>query len=199
MQAVRLQSAACGMPVRKNLKNYATAEKAADEEDSEETLSFINSFGMYWGRLEVDWSKNTPKLLGVQKEGAKPVDFSHQLGVYILYDGHRPVYVGRSTNRPLGKRLYEHTTDRLRGRWSRFSWFGVIPVTEEGKLQKTDTVPSDPEAIISTLEALLIEAVEPSQNRKRGDDFNAIEYLQVEDPELAIKKQKRLLTDLMMK
>jgi hypothetical protein len=31
---------------------------------------------------------------------------------------------------------------------------------------------------------LLIEALEPPQNRKRGDDFSAIEYIQDIDPEL---------------
>jgi hypothetical protein len=38
--------------------------------------------------------------------------------------------------------------------------------------------------MVATLEALLIEALEPPQNRKRGDDFSAIEYLQDIDPEL---------------
>jgi hypothetical protein len=38
------------------------------------------------------------------------------------------------------------------------------------------------------MEALLIEALEPPQNRKKGDEFRAIEYLQVEDP--AINKAK---------
>lgn len=37
---------------------------------------------------------------------------------------------------------------------------------------------------MATLEALLIEALEPPQNRKRGDDFSAIEYIQDLDSEL---------------
>lgn len=32
--------------------------------------------------------------------------------------------------------------------------------------------------LVATLEALLIEVLEPPQNRRRGDDFNAIEYIQ---------------------
>ncbi len=44
------------------------------------------------------------------------------------------------------------------------------------------------EQIIPALEAILIEALEPRQNRKRGDDLKAVEYLQHEDAE--IKKQK---------
>jgi hypothetical protein len=38
--------------------------------------------------------------------------------------------------------------------------------------------------IVATMEALLIEGLEPPQNRRRGDDFRAIEYIQREDPEL---------------
>jgi hypothetical protein len=42
--------------------------------------------------------------------------------------------------------------------------------------------------LITTMEALLIEGLEPPQNRKRGDDFRAVEFLQVEDP--AIEKSR---------
>jgi len=38
--------------------------------------------------------------------------------------------------------------------------------------------------LVGTLEALLIEALEPPQNRKRGDGLSAIEYVQHRDPEL---------------
>jgi len=41
--------------------------------------------------------------------------------------------------------------------------------------------------------ALLIEALEPPQNRKRGDDFSAIEYIQDVDPELKEREIKNTL------
>jgi len=41
--------------------------------------------------------------------------------------------------------------------------------------------------MIPALEAILIEALEPRQNRKRGDDLAAVEYLQKEDE--GIKKK----------
>ena len=44
--------------------------------------------------------------------------------------------------------------------------------------------------LIPALEAILIEALEPRQNRKRGDDLSAVEYIQREDPEI----QKRGLS-----
>jgi hypothetical protein len=34
------------------------------------------------------------------------------------------------------------------------------------------------------MEALLIEGLEPPQNRKKGDAFRAVEFLQVEDPNI---------------
>jgi hypothetical protein len=152
---------------------------------------------MFWQRELVLWS-NSPSILGRQQIGADPVDFSDQIGVNLLHDGRDVVYVGRSIDRPLGRRLYEHTQDRLRGRWDRFSWFGLLSVTEEGHLEKKEIVPTV-DTIISTLEALLIEGLEPTQNRKRGDDFNAIEYLQAEDPEIEKQQMKKLLAEMQTK
>ncbi|MBU1651327.1 hypothetical protein KKA00_03850, partial [bacterium] len=89
----------------------------------------ISSFGMFWRREAINWI-SSPKLLGTQQIGADPVDFSKQIGIYLLYDGRGIIYVGRATERPFGKRLYEHTLDRLSSRWDRFSWFGVLPVSD---------------------------------------------------------------------
>jgi hypothetical protein len=144
--------------------------------------SIIRSFGMYWQRDLVVW-KNDPRIFGKQQALSKPVDFGKQKGIYILYDHHTVVYVGRATERPLGKRIYEHTLDRLASRWNRFSWFGLLDVTPNGELKEMPFNISLA-SMVATLEALLIEALEPPQNRKRGDDFSAIEYLQDIDPEL---------------
>ena len=75
-------------------------------------------------------------------------------------------------------------------RWDRFSWFGLLPVSEAGGLGNL------PESylgtkIIPAVEAILIEALEPRQNRKRGDDLSAAEYIQKEDPEIQKKKVKQ--------
>lgn len=131
-----------------------------------------------------------PRILGMQQIGAESVDFHKQIGIYLLYDGREVIYVGRATERPLGKRLYEHTLDRFSSRWDRFSWFGLLPVSETGVLG------DQPESyagtkIIPAIEAILIEALEPRQNRKRGDDLSAVEYIQKEDPEIQKKKIKQ--------
>lgn len=106
------------------------AEELPSEAENNEPESIIRSFGMYWQRDLVVW-KSDPKMFGKQQALIKPVDFGRQKGIYILYDHHTVVYVGRAIDRPLGKRLYEHTIDRLGSRWTRFSWFGLLDVTIE--------------------------------------------------------------------
>lgn len=161
------------------------------ESEEEEQYEIVSSFGMFWRKDGVEWTP-MPKLLGMQQIGATPVDFCRQLGIYLLYDGREVIYVGRTTDRPLGKRLYEHTIDRMSARWDRFSWFGLLPVFEDGSLS---SLPStyDAAKLIPALESILIEALEPRQNRKRGDDLAAVEYLQRVDPEIEKKRVKATL------
>ncbi|NOT18046.1 MAG: hypothetical protein HOP20_08290 [Sulfuriferula sp.] len=162
---------------------------ATDDEDVSDSI--IHSFGMYWQRDLVVW-RSDPKMYGKQQALSKAVDFGKQKGIYILYDHHTVVYIGRSIDRPLGKRLAEHTVDRLGSRWNRFSWFGLLDVTQEGNLRET-TLNTSLASLVATFEALLIETLEPPQNRKRGDDFSAIEYIQDVDPELKEKEIQNTL------
>lgn len=158
------------------------------EDLEEEKPSILSSLGMFWRRDCVEWN-TSPQLLGIQQLGAAPVNFNKQIGIYLLYDGREVIYVGRSTERPLGRRLYEHTLDRLAARWDRFSWFGILPISEDGRLEEPPATYTN-ESIIPALEAILIEALEPRQNRKRGDDLAAVEYLQKPDPAIEKKKVK---------
>lgn len=175
--------------LRAGSSSKASAVESAEDED--ESDSIVRAFAMYWQRELVVW-KGQPRLYGRQQVGSKSVDFGGQRGVYVLYDHHTVVYVGRALDRPIGKRLYEHTLDRLSGRWNRFSWFGLLEVTEAGKLLETWPKVTT-EAIVATLEALLIETLEPPQNRKRGDDFVAVEYIQDVDPELRERDLQKTL------
>lgn len=93
-------------------------------EASEEQYDIVSSFGMFWRRCAIQWTA-TPRLLGVQQLGATLVNFNGQLGIYLLYDDREVIYVGHTTDRPLGRRLHEHTLDRLAARWNQFSWFGL--------------------------------------------------------------------------
>jgi len=174
----------------------ATIALPADEEADD--TGFINAFGMYWARSNVLWT-STPRILGQQQPGSTPVDFCGQRGVYLLHDARAVVYVGRTTDQSLGVRLRQHTFDRLNGRWDRFSWFGIYTVSDIGSLAPAAEGDYDVNMLIATMEALLIEGLEPPQNRKRGDDFKAAEFLQVEDPDIQKTQIIRLMDELKKK
>lgn len=189
------QRIAPGTFILKDFGGTTNPVPAEVEQQSEsQPAGLIQAFGMYWNKDMVEWT-SAPKLLGIEFQGSTPVNFCDQLGVYILYDRHEVVYAGRSAER-LGVRLREHTTDRLNGRWDRFSWFGLSQVTSEGKLIPLGKVTLSANTVIASLEALLIEGLEPKQNRKRGDEFKAIEYLQYQDPALRKKQVVQMITNL---
>lgn len=154
----------------------------------------LRAFGMFWQRDLVVWG-GKQKLLGRQGVGASEVNFWDQVGVYLLHDRDRIIYVGRATDN-MFTRLRAHTTDRLGGRWDRFSWFGLRSVQEDGSLSEP-AVAWTHMVVIETLEALLIESLEPPLNRKRGDNFSAAEYLQVTDPEIETIRKKQLMGELL--
>ena len=135
-------------------------------------------------------------LLGAQLKAAKPVNFADRVGVYILYSGERVIYVGRITEPRLGPRLWDHMCDRLAGRWDRFSWFGVRTADDDGTLGPVPSGNFAVDMLVSTMEALLIEGLEPPQNRRRGDGFNATEFIQATDPEVERRRAKQLLFKL---
>lgn len=173
----------------------SVAQEIIEEEESPEA-GVVNALGMFWERSKVLW-ETSPHLYGKQQTESQPVDFAGQIGVYLLHDPQGVVYAGRTTDQNLGKRLYQHTVDRLNGRWDRFSWFGIYPVQSDGTL-KTEAdfsrVPVD--VVIATMEAVLIEGLEPRQNRRRGDDFQAVEFLQSEDPQLEIERKLSLVQEI---
>ena len=172
-----------------------TNQSSLSEKDGEED-SIVSSFGMFWRREEVEWKSSANlELLGAQRGEADPVNFSQQIGLYLLYDRREVIYVGRAEARTLGGRLYDHTKDRLSARWDQFSWFGFLPVSENGELGERQSR-YDSDRMIAGIEAILIEALEPRQNRKRGDDLEAVEYLQKENPNLMKKKVVKIIQEM---
>ena len=168
-----------------------------DDDGLDAVGGIVTAFGMYWDRSYVDWEPTKPRLLGQQSKNSDEVDFSDQVGVYLLYDRREIVYVGQSNeerkNSCIGQRLRLHTNNRLRSRWDRFSWFGLNPVGNgaANHLLEIGTAAGQKgasKAVIDVMEAVLIEAIEPRQNRRQGDYFRGLEYLQVEDPQVAKKK-----------
>jgi hypothetical protein len=177
--------------------NGAVAAEPVIEPEVETSDDVIRAFGIHWQREHVVWRRQ-PRLYGRQQVAAKSVDFSGQRGVYVLSDHHTVVYVGRAVERELGQRLYEHTLDRLSGRWNRFSWFGLYGVSDAGKLTAESLAPT-PASIVTAFEAILIETLEPPQNRRRGDDFTAVEYIQDIDPELREQELQSTLRSIEQK
>jgi hypothetical protein len=162
---------------------------------NKETSKIINAFGIYWNRNLVDW-KTIPDLLGIQLLGASEINFKDQIGIYLLHDRRETIYVGQAIKQPLGQRLKYHTSDRLSGRWDRFSWFGFYPINENGKLQTDINFENvTVQHLGNILEAILIECIEPRQNRKQGN-FLRHEYLQQEAPEIKKKFKEQLIREM---
>lgn len=168
----------------------------AVEVEDQKGAGFLQAAGAFWSRARVRWKGPRPALWG-QQSGGKPVNFSEQVGVYLLHDRDRVLYVGRADT-AIGERLFAHTKDRLSGRWDRFSWFGLRTVSEDGSLgEVADDWPR--EAVVEVLEAALIESLEPPLNRRRGDRVDAIEYQQSDDQKLLAERRKALLGEMLEK
>jgi hypothetical protein len=171
-------------------KKTKTSKKSVSDKSK-----FINSFGIYWKRDSVYW-KTTPDLFGIQQIGASEVNFKDQIGVYLLHDSRETIYVGQAIDQPLGQRLRNHTFDRLSGRWDRFSWFGFYPVDDSGNLDKILNFKNiSIQDLGNVFEALLIESIEPRHNRKQGNLFSGIEYLQQEAPEIKKKLKEQIIRE----
>jgi hypothetical protein len=175
----------------------ATGAQGTDREANYEQIEdtgALRAFGMFWKRDLVMWS-GASKLLGKQGASATDVNFAGQVGVYLLHDRERVIYVGRASD-SLFDRLKAHTIDRLGGRWDRFSWFGLRSVASDGELSES-WVPWNQEVVVETMEALLIESLEPPLNRRRGDNLSGIEYIQSVDPRIAAAQNRAVIEEIL--
>lgn len=178
-------------PVASNPVPEATSESGDMPASVKSDESLIKSYGMFWMRDGINW-EHSPKLLGVQSSGASPVDLSEIRGIYMLYDGREVIYVGQAVDKPILKRLVQHTRNRLATRWNRFSWFGIDGITN-GCVSKIDNpIATDIHRLADALEGILIEGLEPRQNRRQGDNWGFEYYQKIDD--LIVKKN--LLTKL---
>lgn len=174
-------------------------QSETNEKDAKESIKLVNAYGIYWNRNLIHW-KTTPDLMGIQQVGASEVNFKDQRGIYLLYDGREIIYIGQAIEQTLGQRLKQHTSDRLSGRWDRFSWFGFYSVNDKGHLhdrKKFENI--DIQVLADLMESILIESIEPRQNRKGGNTFSGMEYLQHESPEIKKKKTEEIIRQLLEK
>lgn len=180
-------------------EDIAVPEQKADDLDDEEQDSNpdlivgVPAFALYWDKDKVKWG-TSGKILGRQNQKAEVVDFAEQQGVYILHNNYSVVYVGRTTEN-LYNRLRAHYRDYKSARWNKFSWFGFRGVDHQtGKLTVTPTKASF-DSLVSILESVLIEALQPPINGQQGDHLG-IKYDQVPHPEIAKQQSLSLLRSL---
>ena len=137
----------------------------------------IRNYGLFWQLKDVGWGAkglgNGGTLFGkyARWKRSPEVDFRQQQGAYVLYDDNfKIVYVGQTGagNQRLFIRLKQHKRDHLAQRWSRFSWFGILPVSK-GMLD-LKFKPPQPElaGVLDHIEAILLAAAEPPLNLQRG-------------------------------
>ena len=168
-----------------------SAEEIRKAEEDEQLIN-VCAYGLYWERDKVNWKPGSGRprgLWGTAGDGTKPVNFSNQAGIYVLYNGMTPLCVGRTfaEDRALITRLVSHHGDDRKGaRWDRFSWFGFRRVGKDGQLAAANTNVST-DLLITFLEAVMIEAFLPPLNNRGGDLLGTM-YDQIEDEALAEKR-----------
>jgi len=152
----------------------------------------IQNYGLFWKEEDVFWGRgnNAGTLLGVRSANttSQPIDFREQAGVYVLYADYSIVYIGQAGNKnqKLFQRLKQHRRDALAGRWNQFSWFGTRKVNDSGLLAaEKEGAHSTHGEVLNHIEAILIHAAEPKQNRQGGRFGEKVQqYLQLRDENL---------------
>lgn len=137
----------------------------------------IRNYGLFWRRGDVAWGTRGPgaggTLMGkyARRVRAPEVDFREQQGVYVLYDDNfKIVYVGQAGRgeQRLFTRLRNHKRDHLSQRWSRFSWFGIMPVVHGALDLEFEIDVPEVGSVLDHIEAILLAAAEPPLNLQRG-------------------------------
>jgi len=166
------------------------------------SAGIIQSYGLFWRTEDVFWQTfKKRELLGVPRGArtSQPTNFSERVGIYVLYEGHRMIYVGQTgagQNR-LFQRLRTHTRDVYADRWDHFSWFGLRrPIRNGGLSSERMRAVSSIAKALDHMEAVLIAAAEPSLN-KQGGRFgrNVRRFIQVRDERLG-PTDSEMLRDL---
>ena len=172
-----------------------TEEPETDDDDQSgnpNRIVGVPAFGLYWEKDKVRW--NSGEILGRQTHNSSIVNFAAQQGVYILHKERSVSYVGRTIDNLYG-RLRTHSRDHKSVRWDRFSWFGFCNVDDHTAELKPMPSEVTPAHLISILESVLIEALEPPVNGRRGD-YLGVQYEQVPDPEIATQLSRAFLRSL---
>jgi hypothetical protein len=145
-------------------------------------MSIVKSYGEFWNPDAVNWGAK--ELCGVWRNAGtnKENNFWSAKGIYVLYQEFKPLYVGKALadSSGVGKRLSDHLTDRLVGRWDMFSWYSLSqPSKNTPKVNIAGGRNLSTKQMVETLEAITILITDPPLNRKRESLAGAIEVEQV--------------------
>jgi hypothetical protein len=134
----------------------------------------IKTYGEHWRKDLVNWSRGG-RLEGFGRNQSHKANFWKMKGVYALYDDdYKLVYVGQSYEQGLGRRLKQHTRDESRGRWSTFSWYGVMDIVNPrdkhgwyslGMPNQSERAST--KSVVESFETLVIRIADPDLNRRR--------------------------------
>lgn len=132
----------------------------------------IHNYGIGWTANYSSWGRHFR---------SQPVDFQEQIGIYVLRNKGKIVYVGQSAFDTIAMRIDRHLARRsTEFMWNSFSWFGFRPVAN-GKLAEATPLASL-DMQIKDIEALMIYLLEPSLNKIAGAHRHIHEYEQVDPP-----------------
>lgn len=194
-------------------------------ENKRKSRVHVQNYGLFWSRKYINWEKKT--LIGTKMSGnkytpkvwstkVKKTDFYKQRGIYVLYEGDKPVYVGQAgikgaeNKNVLGARLFQHTEDDIGDRWDSFSWFGFHAVSKNPNGENTyDVLTSSsgrsqnpsPQDECHLLEAILISLFGGNiQNKQSGgwSHIGVARYSQSTDDEASTEAMLNYDPDLKM-
>ena len=124
-----------------------------------------------WGSL---WARNDDNLERLREQ-------RNLTGVYVLYDGSMPVYIGRGT---LAERINAHAASRKRGQfWDHFSWF----VLSDRSFNR------DTEALLLRMLPFYLRSLNKMRNRFMNAEKVAEENpvaIAIKRPQFAVKRKR---------
>jgi hypothetical protein len=161
-------------------------------------MSIVKSYGEFWNADAVDWGAKI--LLGTWNDAGtnRENNFWTAKGIYVLYQEFKPLYVGKALadSSGVGKRLADHLSDRLVGRWDMFSWYSLSkPSKTTPSVNIAGARHLSTKQMVETLEAMAILITDPPLNRKRESLSGAIEVEQVGGSVRTIRSYLQELVD----
>ena len=154
----------------------------------------IKCFGLFWRLDRVRMDKNTefwmqgwlPKSnSSYETSKTQRYTINRLSGIYALQNDRREIlYIGQTAD--LGNRLWQHTRNDNRDKWSHFSWFSISEATPDTEDESadissgnaTDKGNAEVPLALDQFEAILIELIAPRLNKRGGHWTKAKKFLQ---------------------